>query len=85
MNKQLTAVMLLLKDFEKYGQFKDGQFTLNIPHTLFNEIADKWQQQDKFNLKGAFNEGEMNVHNSKRDEGKYEYEGGLDYITKTYH
>lgn len=84
MDKQLTAVMGLLKEFEKYGQFKDGQFSLNIPHILFGEIADRWQQQDKFNMKDAFNEGEMNVHNSKRDEG-FEYEGGLDYIKKTYY
>lgn len=55
-----------------------------LPNQLAKLIEDKYLPKSKNDIRDAFNMGEMNVWNSKRDENIFEYEGGEDYYNKNY-
>jgi len=54
-----------------------------LPEQLAKTIEEKYLPMEKADLRNAFDNGEINVWNSKRDEG-FEFEGGIDYYNKTY-
>ena len=54
-----------------------------LPEQLAKTIEEKYLPMEKADLRNAFDNGEINVWNSKRDEG-FEFEGGIDYFNKTY-
>lgn len=55
-----------------------------LPDQLAKLIEDKYLPKSKSDIRDAFNMGEMNVWNRKRDENIFEYEGGEDYYNKNY-
>jgi hypothetical protein len=57
-------------------------FTL-LPEQLAKTIEEKYLPMEKADLRNAFDNGEINVWNGKRDES-FEFEGGMDYYNKTY-
>ncbi len=54
-----------------------------LPEQLAKTIEDKYLPMEKADLRNAFDNGEINVWNGKRDES-FEFEGGMDYYNKTY-
>ena len=54
-----------------------------LPEQLAKTIEEKYLPIEKANIRQAFDDGEMNVWNNKRDES-FEYEGGIDYFNKKY-
>ena len=54
-----------------------------LPEQLAKTIEDKYLPMEKADLRNAFDNGEINVWNGKRDES-FEFEGGIDYYNKTY-
>ena len=54
-----------------------------LPEQLAKIIEDKYLPMEKADLRNAFDNGEINVWNGKRDES-FEFEGGMDYYNKTY-
>lgn len=54
-----------------------------LPEQLAKTIEEKYLPMEKADIRQAFDDGEMNVWNNKRDEG-FEFEGGIDYFNKTY-
>ena len=54
-----------------------------LPEQLAKTIEEKYLPMEKADLRNAFDNGEINVWNGKRDES-FEFEGGMDYYNKTY-
>jgi hypothetical protein len=54
-----------------------------LPDQLAKTIEDKYLPMEKSKIREAFDDGEINVWNGKRDEC-FEFEGGIDYFEKTY-
>lgn len=54
-----------------------------LPEQLIKVIEEKYLPIEKCDIRQAFDDGEMNVWNNKRDE-QFEYEGGIDYFNKKY-
>ncbi len=54
-----------------------------LPEQLAKTIEDKYLPMEKAKIREAFDDGEINVWNGKRDES-FEFEGGIDYFEKTY-
>jgi hypothetical protein len=54
-----------------------------LPEQLAKTIEEKYLPMEKADLRNAFDNGEINVWNGKRDES-FEFEGGMDYFNKTY-
>ncbi len=54
-----------------------------LPEQLAKIIEEKYLPMEKADLRNAFDNGEINVWNGKRDES-FEFEGGMDYYNKTY-
>lgn len=54
-----------------------------LPEQLVKVIEEQYIPIEKANIRQAFDDGEMNVWNGKRDES-FEFEGGIDYYNKTY-
>jgi hypothetical protein len=54
-----------------------------LPEQLAKTIEDKYLPIEKSQIRQAFDDGEINVWNGKRDES-FEYEGGINYFDKTY-
>ena len=54
-----------------------------LPEQLAKTIEEKYLPMEKADIRQAFDDGEMNVWNNKRDES-FEYEGGIDYFNKKY-
>jgi hypothetical protein len=54
-----------------------------LPEQLAKTIEKKYLPMEKADLRNAFDNGEINVWNGKRDES-FEFEGGMDYYNKTY-
>ncbi len=54
-----------------------------IPEQLAKTIEEKYLPMEKSIIRQAFDDGEMNVWNVKRDEG-FEFEGGINYFEKKY-
>lgn len=54
-----------------------------LPEQLSKLIEEKYLPMEKADLRQAFDDGEMNVWNNKRDEG-FQYDGGIDYFNKNY-
>ena len=54
-----------------------------LPEQLSKTIEEKYLPMEKADLRNAFDNGEINVWNGKRDES-FEFEGGMDYYNKTY-
>ena len=54
-----------------------------LPEQLAKTIEDKYLPMERADLRNAFDNGEINVWNGKRDES-FEFEGGIDYFNKTY-
>ncbi len=54
-----------------------------LPEQLAKTIEDKYLPMEKADLRNAFDNGEINVWNGKRDKS-FEFEGGMDYYNKTY-
>ena len=54
-----------------------------LPEQLAKTIKDKYLPMEKSIIRQAFDDGEINVWNGKRDES-FEFEGGIDYFEKTY-
>lgn len=54
-----------------------------LPEQLVKTIEEQYLSKEKSIIRQAFDDGEMNVWNSKRDEG-FEYKGGIDYFDKNY-
>jgi hypothetical protein len=53
-----------------------------LPEQLAKTIEEKYLPMEKADLRNAFDNGEINVWNGKRDES-FEFEGGMDYYNKT--
>ena len=54
-----------------------------LPEQLAKTIEEKYLPMEKADLRNAFDNGEINVWNGKRDES-FEFESGMDYYNKTY-
>jgi len=54
-----------------------------LPEQLAKTIEESYLPVEKAQIRLAFDEGEFNVWNGKRDES-FEYEGGINYFEKTY-
>lgn len=54
-----------------------------LPEQLAKIIEEKYLPMEKSDIRNAFDNGEMNVWNNKRDE-YFEFEGGIDYFNKIY-
>jgi hypothetical protein len=54
-----------------------------LPEQLAKTIEDKYLPIEKAQIRQAFDDGEINVWNGKRDES-FEYDGGKNYFDKTY-
>lgn len=54
-----------------------------LPEQLAKTIEEKYLPMERADLRNAFDNGEINVWNGKRDES-FEFEGGMDYYNKTY-
>jgi len=54
-----------------------------LPSQLSKLIEEKYLPMEKSEIRQAFDAGEINVWNNKRDES-FEYEGGIDYFNKNY-
>lgn len=70
--------MQLLLDYIKTAH----TFTF-LPEQLAKTIEEKYLPMEKADLRNAFDNGEINVWNGKRDES-FEFKGGMDYYNKTY-
>ena len=57
-------------------------FTI-LPEQLAKTIEDKYLYIEELQIQQAFDDGEINVWNSRRDES-FEFEGGINYFEKTY-
>ena len=67
----MTAVEWLQEQYHLRGEA--------LPSGVFQEAKRMEKQQ----IHNAFNDGEMNIHNSKRDEG-FEYGSAEQYYDKTF-
>lgn len=67
----MTAVEWLQEQYHLRGEA--------LPSGVFQEA----KQMEKRQIQNAFDDGEFNVHNSKRDEG-FEYETAEQYYDETY-
>jgi hypothetical protein len=54
-----------------------------LPDQLAKTIEDKYLPIEERQIEQAFDDGEINVWNSRRDES-FEFEGGINYFEKTY-
>lgn len=54
-----------------------------LPEQLAKTIEEKYLPMEKSKIRQAFDDGEINVWNGKRDES-FEFEGGIDYYNKIY-
>ncbi len=54
-----------------------------LPEQLAKTIEEKYLPIEKTQIRQAFDDGEINVWNAKRDES-FEFEGGINYFEKTY-
>jgi hypothetical protein len=54
-----------------------------LPEQLTSLIEETYLPLEAATIRDAFDEGESNVWNSKRDEG-FTYEGGTDYFKQTF-
>jgi hypothetical protein len=54
-----------------------------LPEQLAKTIEDKYLHIEERQIEQAFDDGEINVWNSKIDES-FEFEGGINYFEKTY-
>ena len=54
-----------------------------LPEQLAKTIEEKYLPMEKSKIRQAFDDGEINVWNGKRDES-FEFEGGIDYCNKIY-
>ena len=54
-----------------------------LPEQLVDIIENNYLPIENSVIKQAFNDGEINIWNEKRDE-YYEYENGEDYFNKNY-
>ena len=54
-----------------------------LPEQLSALIEEKYLPKEAATIRDAFDAGEANVWNSKRDEG-FAYEGGTDYYNQTF-
>jgi hypothetical protein len=54
-----------------------------LPEQLAKTIEDKYLYIEEVQIRQAFDDGEINVWNGKRDES-FEFEGGINYFEKTY-
>jgi hypothetical protein len=57
-------------------------FTI-LPEQLAKTIEEKYLHIEQIQIRQAFDDGEINVWNGKRDES-FEFEGGIDYFNKVY-
>jgi hypothetical protein len=55
-----------------------------LPEQLAKTIEENYLTKSKNEIRQAFDDGEINVWNGKRDENIFEYEGGEDYYNKTF-
>ncbi len=54
-----------------------------LPEQLAKTIEEKYLHIEQTQIRQAFDDGEINVWNGKRDES-FEFEGGINYFEKTY-
>jgi hypothetical protein len=54
-----------------------------LPEQLSSVIEQKYLPLEKSTITNAFDAGESNIWNSKRDEG-FDFEGGADYYKQTF-
>jgi hypothetical protein len=54
-----------------------------LPEQLAKTIEEKYLHIEQIQIRQAFDDGEINVWNGKRDES-FEFEGGIDYFNKVY-
>ena len=73
----MQQLLVYLESLEKKAFFVN-------PTTIAEEIKAKYIDLERVQITQAFDAGEINMHNSKRDEGLFEYIGGKDYFSKSY-
>ena len=74
----MTAVEYLIDQMIKQDYFDESVSSINL-----QQLLKEAKRIEKRQIQNAFNDGEMNIHNSKRDEG-FEYGSAEQYYDKTF-
>lgn len=77
-----TPMQELLHNLKNMDTIPTNEIDTTL-EAIIKAIESVYIDKERVEIKKAFNAGEINMHNSKRDEC-FEYEGGADYYEKYY-